>query len=141
MTEFDIQTQVLYWAGTRSVTCPELALLFHVPNEGKRSPVMGSMLKRAGLKSGVPDLILPVARRYNEEDLHGLFIELKNGNKKPTLNQVWWLEHLADQGYYACVCTSADAAIYILAEYLGIDPGVAIRSFDKTQVFRYGGRK
>ena len=65
---------------------PELRLMFHVPNEGKRSVYSGAELKRAGLKKGVPDVMLPVARKgYN-----GLAIEMKAGKNKPTEEQKKW---------------------------------------------------
>ena len=41
---------------------PEAQLLFHVPNGGKRNAAEAAHLKRQGVKAGVPDLFLPVAR-------------------------------------------------------------------------------
>lgn len=126
MTELQMQTQIIYWAGTRSITCPELKMLFHVPNEGKRSVITGSMLKKAGLKSGVPDLILPAARIMKGQPYHGLFVELKNGHKKPSENQRWWLNRLAQEGYLTAVCESFESAVGLISYYLDIEPGVAI---------------
>lgn len=65
------QITLFQWAEFAAVRYPELELMYHVPNEGKRSVRTGSRLKKAGLKSGVPDIVLPVARgRYI-----GLYIE------------------------------------------------------------------
>lgn len=53
------QIALFNWAKRTESILPELALMYHVPNEGKRSN--GGILKAAGLKSGVPDICLPVA--------------------------------------------------------------------------------
>ena len=52
---------------------PELGLLFAIPNGGKRGIATAARLKLEGVKPGVPDLMLPVAR----QGFHGLFIEMK----------------------------------------------------------------
>ena len=130
MTETQIQIGVMYWAGQRSLTCPALKLLHHIPNEGKRSPQQGAMMKQAGLKSGVPDLFLPVAKN----GFHGLYIELKNGHKKPTANQTWWLEKLSEQGYACYVCESLGAAVAVVSDYLTIDPGIGITEADQKGI-------
>lgn len=46
------QIALFNWAKRTESILPELALMYHVPNEGKRSN--GGILKAAGLKSGVP---------------------------------------------------------------------------------------
>ena len=71
-------------------------------------------MKAEGLKAGVPDLCLPVAR----QGYHGLYIEMKYGRNKPTAKQKWWLEKLAEQGYKTIVCWGADEAIAVLEDYL-----------------------
>ena len=43
-------------------------------------------MKRQGVKAGVPDICLPVARN----GYHGLYIELKAGKNKATKNQEKW---------------------------------------------------
>jgi len=53
-----------------------------------------------GVKRGVPDVFLPVARG----GYHGLWIEMKYGKNKTTSNQKWWLNELKDQGYKTAVC-------------------------------------
>lgn len=71
-------------------------------------------LKKQGVKSGVPDLCLPVSRNK----IHGLYIEMKYGRNKTTENQNTWIEKLKKQGYKVEVCYSGDEAIEILKEYL-----------------------
>ena len=140
MTELQIQMEIIGWAGYRSSTCPDLRLLFHVPNEGKRSVITGSLLKRAGLKSGVPDLVLPVPRVWRGKFFNGLFIELKNGNKKPSENQNWWLKALADKSYLTAVCMSFDSSVALISNYLNIEAGVAIpeRAWKEIEIYNEG---
>lgn len=108
------QQTVLRWAVYASGKYPELDLLYHIPNEGKRSKAAAGRLKAEGLKKGVPDLCLPVARG----GYHGLYIELKALDGKPTREQIGWIGNLKQQGYYAVVCAGADRAIRVIEEYL-----------------------
>lgn len=94
---------------------PELELLYHVPNEGKRSYKTAARLKAEGLKSGVPDICLPVPRG----GYHGLYIELKRvKNSRVTQDQLDWIEALIAQGYVAAVCRGCDEAIELITRYL-----------------------
>ena len=93
---------------------PEAQLLFHVPNGGKRNASEAAHLKKQGVKAGVPDLFLPVARG----GFHGLFIEMKVGKNKPTENQEKWIENLIRQKYSVCVCYSSIEAYDTIINYL-----------------------
>lgn len=93
---------------------PELKLLYHIPNGGKRNAVEAAHLKQQGVKSGVPDLCLPVARG----GYHGLYIEMKVGDNKPTENQARWLRDLEKQGYATMVCYGYKQAAEVLVRYL-----------------------
>ncbi len=88
--------------------------VYHVPNEGKRSYGTAALLRRAGLRRGVPDLCIPLARGGK----HGLYIELKVGGNKPTLEQKEWLRLLVSEGYAVAVCYGADSAIKTIEEYM-----------------------
>ena len=94
---------------------PELNLLYHIPNEGKRSVKTGARMKAEGLKKGVPDVCLPVARG----GCHGLYIELKR-QRGGTVSELQkeWITALTEQGYKAVVCRGADEAIKVIKEYL-----------------------
>lgn len=107
-TELEEQTLVVQWCGFYGIP------VYHVPNEGKRSPQMGIALKKAGVRSGVPDLCIPVA----VGDFHGLYIEMKVGKNKPTDNQLYWLLLLRRQGYMTAVCYGGDEAIAVIKNYL-----------------------
>jgi hypothetical protein len=104
------------WAMFEEGVHPELALLYHIPNGGKRTITTAKRLKAEGVKSGVPDIHLPVARR----GYHGLYIELKRlqGNNT-TETQDYWIEALNDQGYLAIVCRGWNEASEKILDYLG----------------------
>lgn len=92
---------------------PGLCLLYHIPNEGKRSRYTGGKLKLQGLKKGTSDVCLPVARgKY-----HGLYFEMKYGNNKLTKEQKDFLRGVKIQGYATWVCYSAEEAIELIKAY------------------------
>lgn len=114
-TESAEQQLLFQWARMQSGKYPELTLLYHIPNEGKRSHKTGARMKAEGLKTGVPDICLPVARGGH----HGLYIELKRvKNSRVTVAQMAWIEALTKQGYVAAVCRGADEAIELITRYL-----------------------
>lgn len=102
------------WAAYSSGAMPELKFLYHIPNGGKRDIATAKKLKAEGVKAGVPDICLPVARgKY-----HGLYIELKVGKNKTTENQDMWLEALNKNGYYTDVCYGWEEASKVITDYL-----------------------
>lgn len=113
-TEAEEQTQIFDWAMYMAKEKPELEMLYHVPNGGKRDIRVAKKLKREGVKAGVPDIVLPVARG----GYHGLYIELKVGKNKPTTLQKEWLEKLEQEGYYATWCVGSKHAIEVIENYL-----------------------
>ena len=50
-----------------------IELMYHIPNEGKRSNYTGGKMKKEGMKNGVSDVCLPLARGI----YHGFYIEMK----------------------------------------------------------------
>ena len=58
------QYAVMLWSQQPEIRkkWPELELLHHIPNGGSRDVVEAAHMKRQGVKSGVPDLHLPVPR-------------------------------------------------------------------------------
>jgi len=128
MAEHDEQAAVIDWAQLMSGQIPELWLLYAIPNGAKlpyfktrdkrgkeyRWSPEAKKLKEEGLRPGVPDLCLPVPRK----EFHGLYIEMKDGDNKPTEAQTAYLDALAAQGYLAVVCWGAEDAVEVLTEYL-----------------------
>jgi hypothetical protein len=111
MSERDEQIKVFNWIHLH----PQLKdLAFSIPNEGKRSLVLGRLYKRMGLRSGTPDIFIP----YPTKTYHGLFIELKYGRNKATPAQAKFIERLKSYGYCAEVVWGADDAIKLITEYL-----------------------
>ncbi len=116
-TELTEQQAVMEWAEYQTGRYPELKLLYHIPNEGKRSVVNGANLKKAGLKKGVPDLCLPVAKG----NYHSLYIEMKKNKRcRPSAEQIEWLTALNAEGNFAVVCYSAEKAIETIKWYVNL---------------------
>lgn len=116
MTEDQHQMCVIKWSQQPFIRekYPELKMLHHIANERKCSPVQGRMLKLMGVRSGVPDLSLPVPKSpYN-----GLYIEMKTETGRLSDNQKWWICELKKQGYRCEVCYGWEAAVAVLEDYL-----------------------
>lgn len=114
-TEEQEQAYIFQWAMLMEKQYPELRLLYHCPNGGARIPSEAVRFKRTGVKKGVPDLFLPVARG----GFHGLFIELKRkkgGTVSPEQKQ--WLADLEAEHYRAIVCHGGEEACEVLYRYL-----------------------
>jgi len=126
VSEHDEQAVLTTWAAVKARSVPELALLHAIPNgaklpwrknaKGQRYSPEAMRLKEEGLKPGVPDLCLPVARN----GYHGLYIELKFRSNKPSQEQEWWLDRLAEQGFLAIACWGFEEAREAISEYLGL---------------------
>lgn len=108
------QMTLIDWCNINTCAYPELELIYHVPNEGKRTDYQGKKLKREGLKKGVPDLCLPVPR----SGFHGLYIEMKYGTGRLTKEQKEWIEKLNKQGYKATVCYGFEEARDTILKYI-----------------------
>lgn len=110
LTESGAQAAVFEWAAWYSRWHSDLELLYAVPN-GQYRP---GQRKEPGMKAGVPDMCLPVARG----EYHGLYIELKLSDNTPTPKQKQWLAQLREQGYHAVVCYGIDDTTETLEKYL-----------------------
>lgn len=102
---------------------PVLRWLHAIPNGGMRDPREAARLKAQGVKPGVCDIFLPIARR----DYHGLYIEMKRDTKsgpaRPTPKQSEFMAYANDEGYLAVVCYGADEAIEKIRWYMGGEVG------------------
>ena len=114
-TEDEEQMALINWARMQERRCPALKLLFHIPNGGSRGKAEAGRFRAMGVKSGVPDLFLPVARG----GYHGLFIELKRTKGgRVSQEQEFWLRALRVTGYAAEVCHGWEDAAQVIMEYL-----------------------
>lgn len=86
---------------------PEFAQLFHIPNENSH--------KQPGVRGGIPDLFLPVARGGK----NGLFIELKVSSGKLSGVQQDAIRDLRLNGYeVAVIWDSVEQVCQRIADYL-----------------------
>lgn len=100
-TENAEQCALFTWAQINTSKLKELALLHAIPNGGYRSMSTAKVLKMTGVKAGVPDMFLPVARK----GFHGLYIELKRIKRSAlSAHQAEWIDALKAQGYKCEVC-------------------------------------
>ena len=126
MNENGHQKALFTWAALAKSTRPELVWLHSVPNGAHVSKIQAAMLVAEGLRSGVPDIFLDVARG----GYHGLRIELKVPeirNTKGTIEkrkgvvspeQSRWLDHYNSSGYQALVAYGWLEAKAQIEEYL-----------------------
>lgn len=119
------QIHVMRWAeitANRGGQFEKLRMLFHIPNGGARSKAEGAIFKAMGVKSGVPDLFLPVPMEITYcgtvAQSAGLFIEMKARGGRVQPNQKRWLNDLVDSGYCCCVCYGEEEAEKVLEDYL-----------------------
>lgn len=114
-SEHQEQAALFAWAQLAQGRWPELSLLYAIPNGGKRSLATASLLKAEGVKPGVPDIFLPVARG----GYHGMYIELKRekGGRVSVVQQIC-LEALKKQGYRCAVCHGWESARTEIEQYL-----------------------
>lgn len=103
----------------------ELKLIYAIPNQ-RANKIERIRMSAEGVKAGVPDLCLPVARgRY-----FGLYMETKVNGAKPRVEQEKWLDALREQGYCARVCQGYDELVACVEWYLDQD------KFEKTGEMR-----
>lgn len=109
MSEANEQQAVVEWCDLQGVP------IFHIPNGGFRHPAEAAHLKAQGVKAGVPDLCIPVARG----GYHSLYIEMKAAKGgKISQYQADWIRLLRKQGMCAYVCAGAKNAIALIEQYM-----------------------
>lgn len=111
MSERDMQASIVAECNLRANQNPLYGLLFAIPNGQYRK----GQRAEPGMKAGVPDLFLPVARG----GFHGLFIELKvSPNKRERIQSLWQIR-LSEQGYEChTVWDDGDEVMRIITEYI-----------------------
>lgn len=128
-TEAAHQSALFAWVALNLKDWPDLWGLHHIPNGGSRGDsaksrmVQGAKLKAQGVKTGVADLCLPVARG----SWHGLYIEMKEPGKRPKKatskgglsdDQIEFRDFVLNQGYGFAVCYTWIEAKEVLINYL-----------------------
>ena len=113
--ESDLQIACKRWFGR---TYPALnALLFAIPNGGKRNIREAERLRQEGVEAGIPDMMLAVPTSKH----HGMFIEMKAGRNKPTRNQNEKLKLLEEKGYKTHVVRTKEEFILAIENYLQVE--------------------
>jgi hypothetical protein len=112
------QTALFCWAALpeQQLKYPELKFMFHIPNGGTRDKREAGAFKAQGVKAGVPDICLPVARG----GFHGLWIEMKYGDNVPSDKQLDFIKFLRNQNHAVTVCYSWEQAVLSIESYLGL---------------------
>lgn len=110
LTEDQEQAIVANWLDAHKI------LFYHIPNGGKRDIREAVKFKRIGVKAGVPDICIPLARKC----YHGAYGELKRKvGGVVSVAQAYWMEELRRQGYYVFIGKGADEFIEHVKYYLG----------------------
>ena len=90
-------------------------IIYAVPNGSWCGAVQGRKLKDEGLTAGIPDLVIPMARRGH----HALYIEMKNGKAgRLSEHQQEMIARLNREGNACTVCHSFDEFRAIVEDYL-----------------------
>lgn len=112
------QELVMRWAAGNEHLWPELEFLFHPANGEKRAKRTAQKLKRMGVKAGVPDLVLPVARG----GFHSLYLEMKRlDGGRLSIAQKRWRDALRAAGCEWAVAHGHEQAIAVIKDYLAAD--------------------
>lgn len=112
------QEQFFRWVYANQIRHPELQLCNGSMNGVRVSAKVRAGLKQQGLRPGVPDIDLPVARN----GWHGLRIELKRvTGGSVSREQKQMHELLIGQGYMVKVCKGWREAVAAVEQYLGVE--------------------
>ncbi len=112
LSEHDEQTLLIKWF---DLQYRGRIVLFAIPNGGQRNLLVAKKMKAEGVRAGVPDLFLAVARH----GFAGLFIEMKrvkSGYVSQTQKEM--ISRLENAGYKCIVCKGFDHAKAEIEEYL-----------------------
>lgn len=111
-TEYREQAMLCDWLKAQGI------VYCHVPNGGSRGRIEGAMLKRVGVKSGVPDVLIfsvPAGGWTPSDALplpRGVAVELKRRRGGfASESQQAWIDSLRACGWEARVCYGVDDAI------------------------------
>lgn len=91
-----------------------LRWLHAIPNGGARDPITAAKMKAEGVKRGVPDLFLPIARH----GWHGLYLEMKKDKGKPSDEQKEFAAHCDTEQYAFHFCYNWREAANFIEQYL-----------------------
>lgn len=114
MKESEHQQALIRWATIAKSKYPELELLYAIPNGSNTTDKNRIRLVAEGMKKGMPDLVLPVARGH----YHALYLELKTKDGKLSKSQKDLHELLKETGNAVMISRSLEQSIQIIKIYL-----------------------
>ncbi|WP_443191387.1 VRR-NUC domain-containing protein [Pseudomonas indica] len=119
------QIALFRWLQVRHPEAFKLA--YHVPNGGHRVKAVAAKLKAQGVKAGVSDVCLPMARG----GYFGLYLEFKATPPHDAVispSQLAFQIAVEQQGYMAVVCRGLDEAMRVLDGYMAMPPTQVVRA-------------
>ena len=94
-------------------------LFFAIPNGGARNIITGAILKRQGVRKGIPDMFLAVfCRSCSGINWGGLFIEFKTDKGKLTAEQEVFFHTSVLQNFKCVVIRDFDSFKELMEKYL-----------------------
>lgn len=121
-SEYAIQKTVVGWWNLQCKVygLPRFALCSFtngafLAGDAIQASIRSNRLQATGMRKGVPDLQLIVAR----QGYHALFLELKNANGRISPDQHEFHHYLRSNGYWVEVPRSSEMAIQCIKTYLG----------------------
>lgn len=114
----------------KSILAPVYDLIYHVPNGGHRSFKTSKDLKKQGVKKGVSDLVLPIAKG----GYFGLYLEIK-AEKRWSISesQKEWLSMVEASGYAAALAVGEQEIKDVLVRYMSM-PDTVIQPIHRCEV-------
>lgn len=110
LSEDSVHEAVMDWVWLH----PDIrAFVIHIPNEGQRPSKYGAKLKKMGMRRGVSDLLVTMARH----GYHGAWIEIKSEKGIVSLDQKRFHVEQSSQGYYCDITYGIDETIQIIEWY------------------------
>lgn len=116
------QVQYFNLVKQEAVRSDAYASIFAIPNGTPTSQRMGAYMVSEGVRAGVPDICIPLARVSPSGHLYNtLFIEMKApiDTAKIRDSQMEWISRLKHNGCAVCVCDNWRDAWNRTAEYIG----------------------
>lgn len=115
-SEHEEQKALFTWLNDTAPAMPDLAKAFAIPNGGYRNIRTAGRLKAEGVKPGIPDVMLLVAR----EHYHGLMIEMKKPGGVLSPSQADWHYTFVKDGFKVAIATTWEMARDHILEYLNL---------------------
>lgn len=117
-SEHEIQTAFFDWIAIFEGRHPELRMFAAIPNGTYKGFMARLKYKSEGLRSGLCDVVGFIAK----QNKHGILIEFKREKGgRISENQRRWIHDLRLNNYRVEVCYSAEEAISLVIDYLGLE--------------------